>query len=88
MAVFRINVKPLLKADLLREYSEKHKLNEYNLYFILNGEIKQRDKPQPNRTPTVKVRKDVYSKYFRSDQSQQEIQEIVEEALELYFSQE
>jgi ParB family chromosome partitioning protein len=73
------------KADALRQYSEKIKLDEENIYLILSGEVART--PKPNRTPTVKVSKSVYSKYFKSSQSVKEIQDIVEKALELYFEQ-
>ena len=72
------------KADTLRQYSERGKLDEESIYLILSGEIGQ--KPKPNRTPTVKVSKTVYAKYFKSGQSAKEIQEIVEKALEMYFN--
>lgn len=73
------------KADLLREYSENRKLDEEKIYLILSGEIGK--KPKPNRTPTVKVSKKIYTQYFRPDQSPKEVQTIVEKALSLYFSQ-
>jgi len=42
---------------------------------------------KPNRTPTVKIDKSVYSRYFKPSQPTKEIQNIVEKALELYFEQ-
>ena len=78
---FKVDMK---KADLLRQYSERGKLDEERIYLILSGEMGQ--KPKSNRTPTVKVDKEVYAKYFKSGQSVKEIQDIVEKALELYFS--
>nr|WP_308624639.1 ParB N-terminal domain-containing protein [uncultured Eisenbergiella sp.] len=73
------------KADLLREYSEKGKLSEDKIFLILSGELGK--KPQPNRAPTVKVDRKVYAQYFRPDQPAKEVQDIVEKALALYFSQ-
>lgn len=72
------------KADTLRHYSEKGQLNDENIYLILSGELIPNKKP--NRTPTVKVSKSVYSKYFNQNQSAKDIQAIVETALEMYFS--
>jgi ParB family chromosome partitioning protein len=69
------------KADLLRQFSEKGKLNGESVYRILSGETTQK----PNRTPTVKVDKAVYAKYFTPTQPAKEVQEIVEKALEMYF---
>jgi ParB family chromosome partitioning protein len=80
---FKVDMK---KADILRRYSEKSKLDEENIYLILSGEIGQ--KPKPNRTPTVKVNKTVYARYFKPSQSAKEIQGIVEKALEMYFTHE
>jgi hypothetical protein len=71
------------KADSLRQYSEDAKLNEDSIYMILSGEAGQ--KPKPNRTPTVKVGKAVYAKYFRPDQPAKEVQVIVEKARAVYF---
>jgi ParB family chromosome partitioning protein len=71
------------KADTLRQYSEKGKLDEERIYLILSGEIGP--KAKPNRTPTVKVSKTVYAKYFKPSQSAYEIQSIVEKALDMYF---
>ena len=69
------------KADTLRQFSEKGKLNGESVYRILSGEAS----PKPNRTPTVKVNKAVYAKYFKPSQSAKEVQEIVEKALVQYF---
>ena len=71
------------KADILREHSKKGKLDEENIHLILSGEKGR--KPKPNRTPTIKVSKTVFDKYFTSSQSAKEIQDIVEKALEMYF---
>jgi ParB family chromosome partitioning protein len=69
------------KADTLRQFSEKGKLNGESVYRILSGETA----PKPNRTPTVKVDKIVYSRYFKPNQSAKEVQSIVEKALDMYF---
>lgn len=78
---FTVDIK---KSDILREYSRKGKLDDESVFLILSGEAGL--KPKPNRTPAVKVNKTVYAKYFRSDQPAKEIQEIVEKALDYYFS--
>ena len=69
------------KADLLRQFSDKGKLNSKRVYRILSGETKFK----PNRTPTVKIDRALYAKYFTSSQSDKEVQDIVEKALEMYF---
>jgi ParB family chromosome partitioning protein len=72
------------KSDLLREYSVGKKLGEENIYLVLSGEAGRPSKK--NRAPAVKVRKAVYARYFKPEQSAGEIQNIVEKALEMYFS--
>ncbi|MCL2773624.1 MAG: ParB N-terminal domain-containing protein [Oscillospiraceae bacterium] len=69
------------KADLLRQFSEKGKLNGESVYRILSGETT----PKPNRTPIVKIDKAVYARYFKPNQPAKEVQETVEKALEMYF---
>jgi len=71
------------KADLLRQYSHKDKLNGESVRRILSGEAT----PKPKRTPTIKVDKALYAKYFKPNQSAKEVQGIVEKALEMYFGQ-
>ena len=71
------------RADMLRKFSEKGKLNGESVYRILSGEAN----PKPNRTPTVKVDKTVYAKYFKPNQSIREVQDIVQKALEMYFDE-
>jgi len=72
------------KADALRKHSEKNRLDNDSIFRILSGSMVHK----PLRTPTIKVRKAVYAKYFKSDQSAKEVQEIVEKALDMYFEQE
>jgi ParB family chromosome partitioning protein len=71
------------KADVLRAYSDKGTLDEGKIYLILNGELGQ--PPKKNRTPTVKVSKTLYARFFKPDQSAREIQDYVEKALCFYF---
>lgn len=69
------------KADMLRDFSEKDKLDNENVLKILSGETTQKS----NRTTTIKINKAVYTKYFKPEQSVKEIQEIIEKALKAYF---
>ena len=71
------------KAEVLRQFSEKGKLDGESVYKILSGNAA----PKPNRTPTVKINKAVYSMYFKPNQPAKEVQETVEKALALYFEQ-
>lgn len=78
---FKVDMK---KAEMLRSYSESSKLNEKTAYQILSGEINK--KPKSTTPPSVKIKHKVYSKYFPSDTKASEIERIVDEALEWYFS--
>jgi len=71
------------KAEVLRTFSEKGKLDGESVYKVLSGNAA----PKPNRTPTVKINKAVYSRYFKPNQPAKEVQETVEKALEMYFAQ-
>jgi len=68
------------KADMLRKCSEKSRLDKDSIYRILSGAMAHK----PSRTPTVKISKTVFVKYFDFKQSSKEIQGIVEEALAFY----
>ena len=70
------------KAEMLRKYSKKGRLDADAVKRIMSGEVAYK----PVRTPTVKVCKTVYAKCFKSGQSAKEVQEIVEKALEMYLA--
>jgi ParB family chromosome partitioning protein len=72
------------KSGVLRAYSAAKKLNDENIYMILNGELG--GPPKKNRTPVVKVSKTVYARYFKPEQSAKDVQDVVERALDFYFS--
>ncbi|KJR45801.1 Chromosome (plasmid) partitioning protein ParB [Desulfosporosinus sp. I2] len=78
---FKVDMK---KAEMLRSYSEGSKLNEKTAYQILSGEINK--KPKSTTPAPVKIKHKVYSKYFSADTKASEIERIVDEALEWYFS--
>ncbi|UWG97518.1 MAG: ParB N-terminal domain-containing protein [Candidatus Dehalobacter alkaniphilus] len=78
---FKVDMK---KAEMLRSYSESSILNEKTAYQILSGEINK--KPKSTTPPPVKIKHKVYSKYFPADTKASEIERIVDEALEWYFS--
>ena len=70
------------KAEMLRDSSKQGKLNRKRMVEILNGKAL----PKKEKAPTVKVRNEVYSRYFTNNQSVKEVENIVEEALALYFN--
>jgi ParB family chromosome partitioning protein len=71
----------LKRAELMREYSKKGKLDRKAIHDILSGQAL----PPKQKAPAIKVSNDVYSRYFNKGQSAKEVQSIVEEALALYF---
>ena len=77
-----VNIK---KANMLRQLSEKGNpnLNVESIRQVLSGEINSK----PKQISTVKVSKEVFTKYFKASQSTKEIQKIIEKALEMYFNQ-
>lgn len=79
---FKLDMK---KAELLRQYYESKKLTELTIHQILSGEMLK--KPKSPKKPQVKIKQSVISKYFTEQQSQKEIEETIEKALEMYFSQ-
>lgn len=68
------------KADILREYSEKRKLNEEAIYLILNGE---KQNAQPATRPPA-LRRSTIKKYFSAAKSSDEILDEIEKALAFY----
>lgn len=79
---FKLDMK---KAELLRQYYGSKKLTELTIHQILSGEMLKRSKSP--KKPLVKIKQSVITKYFTEQQSQKEIEETIEKALEMYFSQ-
>lgn len=77
---FRIDLR---KSQVLRDYSEKGKLNEDTAYSILSGELNKKTKS--NKPTTIKLKPKLISKYFAPEVKQPEIEDIIDKALKLYF---
>ncbi len=71
------------KADLLRDYFEKKRLNNETVLMILSGEVNK--KPRSNKPKPIQIKATVVSKYFAAGESKKEIEDIIEQALELFF---
>lgn len=70
------------KAELLREYSGQ--LTDEQAVKILSGEATRKLR---NKTPApFKLKHKVYAKYFSSVHKATEVEEIIDKALEMYFS--
>ncbi len=78
---FKVDMK---KADILRGYSERGKLDDETMYLIVNGELGR--PPKKKRFPAFKIKPKVYSLYFAPDQKATEVEEVIEKALKFYFN--
>lgn len=72
------------KAKLIRELQQKGKLTIATMQEVLSGEKtkKSSGKPKP-----FKVNGGIIKKYFKPEDKQKDIEEIIDKALELYFQQ-
>jgi len=73
----------MTKSELLKSYSEVGTLTADKIYGILSGEINKKKKL--NKPASIKIKPKVISKYFTSEQKSEEIEGIIEKALEMYF---
>lgn len=71
------------KAQLLREYSDSGALTEKLAIDIVKGALQ----PKKAKPKAVKIKPDVYERYFSEDTEQSEIEDTIEKALELYFKE-
>lgn len=70
------------KADLLREYADNQALNSDTIFTILSGEIK---KPALRNDAPLRIKNSIIKKHFKPDTSAEEIQNVIDKALTLYF---
>lgn len=71
------------KAKLIRELQQKAKLTASIMLEVLSGE---KTKKAPGKPKPFKVSGTIFNKYFQPETKQKEIDEIIDKALELYFS--
>ena len=69
------------KATVLREQSKENVLDLDAIAYILSGQKATENKPR-----RVKVSGELYSRFFKPEQSAKEVEVIVEEALLQYFT--
>ncbi|TYA14743.1 chromosome partitioning protein ParB [Paenibacillus faecis] len=70
------------RADLLRSYSGK--LTAEKAESVLSGEATR--KPRSKSPAPFKLKHKVYAKYFKPESKAAEVEEIIDKALEMYFS--
>ncbi len=74
------------KSSLLREISEQKQLNDRMIEVILSGQYDpSKAAPKPK---TVKLKTETVEKYFPPEATSEEIQNIIDKALEHYFKEE
>jgi ParB family chromosome partitioning protein len=69
------------KAGQLRKHSKDGTLDKHTMRNIVSGQAAAAE----NKPQRVKINGEVYSRYFKPEQSAKEIESIVEEALAMYF---
>lgn len=73
----------LEKAKKLHELENKNRLNELNMQKVLEGTYKPK-KPK-SILKGIKLKPVVMKKYFHEDQKAEEVEEIIDKALEFYY---
>lgn len=73
------------KAKLIRELQQKGKLTIATMQEVLSGE---KAKKSPGKPKPFKVNGGIIKKYFKPEDKQKDIEEIIDKALELYFKEE
>lgn len=76
------------KAKRIRELSESNKLDEQLIVEVLNGTYSKK-KGRPKKLafkPSSKFNEKIFRKYFDENTKSEEIEDIVEDALALYFT--
>lgn len=76
---FKVDMK---KAALIRKYDKEGTLNWKTAKAIITGEaMKDPDKQKP-----IKIKADVWSRFFKPDEDKKDIEKTIEKALEFYFT--
>jgi ParB family chromosome partitioning protein len=77
---YKIDMK---KAESLRVMSESKKLTNEKMEQILSGELNK--KPKSKNAPPLKIKPNIYQKYFDGDTTQSEMLQIIEQLLAEYY---
>lgn len=76
---YKISIK---KAEELRKNASDGSLSDKEVEQILSGKT---DEPQQPKPKSVKISQASYSRYFSKKATSEEVSEIIEKALEMYF---
>ncbi|BCN29507.1 ParB/RepB/Spo0J family partition protein [Anaeromicropila herbilytica] len=80
---YKVDIK---KATELRELEKASKLNEVTIEKVLAGTYNSKKKVS-SILNGIKIKSKVIKKYFTEQQSEKEVEDIIDKALELYYSQ-
>ena len=83
-----VNTKISMKqSELLRELSREKNLTENNVReIVLTGKLTDHSAPTPRKPIKVKISADIGAKYFAPNWDEDKVRQIVELALEQYFT--
>jgi len=73
------------KAAKLHELQKNEKLNEVNMERVLDGTYKSKTKKPQSILKGYKIQPKTMKKYFKEEQTMEEVSAIIDNALELYF---
>ena len=73
----------LKKSEVLKNYAQGRNLNYDKAKEVLSGKYFNR----PKKVKNFKLKSKLVNKFFKEDKTQKEIEEIIEAAIEIYFSQ-
>ena len=77
-----------IKINIVKAEKLKNAYNEYKLTVDnIESYLKDEEKPKRNRAKYTKISKNIIEKYFDKKCKQQEVDNIIDKALELYFNQ-
>lgn len=77
-----------IKINIVKAEKLKNAYNEYKLTVDnIESYLKDEEKPRRNRVKYTKISKNIIEKYFDKKCKQQEVDNIIDKALELYFNQ-
>lgn len=80
--IYKIDMK---KSEQLRQYDKLQGLDQLTVVKILSGKMTDVTQTIP-KNRTVRINSEIYSKFFDEKANADEISEIIEKALELYFA--
>lgn len=75
----------LKKADVLKSFSRGRNFTYEKALDVLSGKYFEKPKKKSRPKFTAKFTRNIVEKYFNENQTQKEIEETIEKALELYF---